>query len=227
MPEGIAVVVDDEGFATIDFLDSTLRGPGVDKLIKIGGPETVEKLTPNGRPVYRVPEGNARAAGFLSKRKAEDVGSVVHVAADGTETPSVPDADGMHTLVVGGPVNPDAEQVQAQQVIEPQVSVPVEPATQENTETVEKLARDAEKAAADQEAAAAAVAAATDNGGQTAPEPAATPEAPAVPAEKKYPEGEPTTKWHLPELKAYAADHGKDAEELRTKAEVLELINSK
>jgi len=65
MPEGISVVVDDLGYATIDVADSALRGRVVDKLIKVGGPSTVERLTPHGRPVYRVPEGNARAAGLL------------------------------------------------------------------------------------------------------------------------------------------------------------------
>ena len=108
MPAGVEVIVD-EGFATIDFVDRKLRGPGVTKLLEVGGPETIEKLTGGMRPVYRVPEGNAREAGLL------------------------------------------------------------------------------------------------DDGG---------------------PDGEPSTEWKLAQLKAYAADKGLDAHELRSKAEVLALINA-
>ena len=57
MPEGISVIVDDEGFANITFENPLLRGPVLDKLIKLGGAETVEKSTENGYPSYRVPEG--------------------------------------------------------------------------------------------------------------------------------------------------------------------------
>lgn len=65
MPEGIIAEVDG-GFATIDFIDRSLRGPGLAKLLEIGGPETVETLTRSGpRKKYRVPEGNAREAGLL------------------------------------------------------------------------------------------------------------------------------------------------------------------
>ena len=88
MPEGISVVVDDEGYANITFENRALRGPALAKLIKYGGPDTVEKRTPDGYPVYRVPEGNARAAGLL-----DEPATVVRVAADGAETPSVPDGD--------------------------------------------------------------------------------------------------------------------------------------
>jgi hypothetical protein len=68
VPSGVEVVVED-GFATIDFVDATLRGPGLQKLLEVGGPETVETLTRSGpRRRYRVPEGNARAAGLLDRR---------------------------------------------------------------------------------------------------------------------------------------------------------------
>lgn len=101
MPAGVEVVVD-EGFATIDFVDRTLRGPGIAALLAVGGPETVETLTLEGpRRVYRVPEGNAREAGLLDDG-GEFVTDVYHVAADGTETPLVPDADGAVTLVSDG-----------------------------------------------------------------------------------------------------------------------------
>ena len=65
MPEGISVIVDDEGYANITFEDRKLRGPALDKLIKLGGAGTVDKTTENGYPTYRVPEGNAREAGLL------------------------------------------------------------------------------------------------------------------------------------------------------------------
>ncbi|UYL88125.1 hypothetical protein SEA_EVAA_14 [Gordonia phage Evaa] len=65
MPEGIIATVD-EGFATLDFVDRSLRGPAIQKLLEIGGPETIETLTRSGpRRQYRVPEGNAREAGLL------------------------------------------------------------------------------------------------------------------------------------------------------------------
>lgn len=67
MPEGVEVLVED-GFATIDFVDKTKKGPGLAKLLEHTPPEFVEKLTrPGPRPVYRVPEGNARLAGLLDK----------------------------------------------------------------------------------------------------------------------------------------------------------------
>ena len=65
MPAGVAAVVD-EGFATLDFVDKTLRGPALTRLLKIGGPRSIEVLTREGpRKQYRVPEGNAREAGLV------------------------------------------------------------------------------------------------------------------------------------------------------------------
>jgi hypothetical protein len=65
MPSGVETFVD-SGFATIDFVDSSLRGPGLAKLIAIGGPESVETITRDGpRRKYRVPEGNASEAGLI------------------------------------------------------------------------------------------------------------------------------------------------------------------
>lgn len=73
MPAGIEVVVE-EGFATIDFVDGTLRGPGLAKLLEVGTPpEAIEKLTREGpRAVYVVPEGNAREAGLLDEVDDDD-----------------------------------------------------------------------------------------------------------------------------------------------------------
>ncbi|OHU29027.1 hypothetical protein [Mycobacteroides chelonae] len=73
MPAGVNVVVED-GFATIDFVDGTLRGRGLAKLLEVGTPpEAIEKLTREGpRAVYIVPEGNAREAGLLDEAKPEE-----------------------------------------------------------------------------------------------------------------------------------------------------------
>lgn len=65
MPEGIETTVED-GYATIDFIDPTKRGPGLQKLVNNYGPEVIETLTRTGpRRLYRVPEGNAREVGLL------------------------------------------------------------------------------------------------------------------------------------------------------------------
>lgn len=65
MPAGIVAVVED-GFASLDFVDPALKGPALARLIRDGGPGIIETLTRTGtRRLYRVPEGNARAAGLL------------------------------------------------------------------------------------------------------------------------------------------------------------------
>jgi hypothetical protein len=65
MPTGIETFVDN-GFATVDFVDPSLRGQALTKLSEIGGPESIETITRDGpRRKYRVPEGNAREAGLI------------------------------------------------------------------------------------------------------------------------------------------------------------------
>jgi hypothetical protein len=65
MPEGVITEVVD-GFATIDFLDSSLRGPALNRLLAVGGPGSIQTVTREGpRRKYRVPEGNAKDAGLL------------------------------------------------------------------------------------------------------------------------------------------------------------------
>lgn len=65
MPTGVEVLVED-GFATIDFVDRSKKGPGLAKLLEHTPPEFIETLTRSGpRRMYRVPEGNARLAGLL------------------------------------------------------------------------------------------------------------------------------------------------------------------
>jgi hypothetical protein len=79
MPAGVLVVVEN-GFATIDFVDKAKRGPALAKLFEIGTPpDAIEKLTRSGpRAVYLVPEGNAREAGLLDEADVQDaiVGTV-------------------------------------------------------------------------------------------------------------------------------------------------------
>ncbi|WP_454232033.1 hypothetical protein [Mycolicibacterium fortuitum] len=71
MPAGVDVVVED-GFATIEFVDRSLRGPGLAKLLEVGTPpELIEKVT-LPRLAYIVPEGNARLAGLLDEADVQD-----------------------------------------------------------------------------------------------------------------------------------------------------------
>ncbi|UJQ86539.1 hypothetical protein SEA_PENGUINLOVER67_17 [Mycobacterium phage PenguinLover67] len=76
MPEGILATVDD-GFATIDFVDPSLRGPALAQLVELGGAESIETLTRSGpRRQYRVPEGNAREVGLLDDSAEHPRGAV-------------------------------------------------------------------------------------------------------------------------------------------------------
>ena len=75
MPAGIIATVDN-GFATIDFVDKSLRGPALAELVEIGGPASIETITRDGpRRKYRVPAGNAQAAGLLDGDEVGDVWS--------------------------------------------------------------------------------------------------------------------------------------------------------
>lgn len=64
MPEGISVAIED-GFATIEFLDRSLRGVTLQKLIDEGGGESIAVDTSGTRRSYVVPEAVARAAGIV------------------------------------------------------------------------------------------------------------------------------------------------------------------
>ncbi|AGU91935.1 hypothetical protein ADAWI_12 [Mycobacterium phage Adawi] len=75
MPAGIIATVDN-GYATIDFLDKSLRGPALAELVEIGGPASIETITRDGpRRKYRVLVGNAQAAGLLDGDEVGDVWS--------------------------------------------------------------------------------------------------------------------------------------------------------
>lgn len=100
MPTGVETFVAD-GFATIDFVDPALRGPGLTKLHEVGGPESVETITREGpRRKYRVPEGNATAAGLLDSPVdatargdqgwAADLAAADPIAEGGTFRPEMP-----------------------------------------------------------------------------------------------------------------------------------------
>lgn len=91
---GIDVAVRD-GFAIIDFVDPSLRGPALAKLAEIGGGGSIEAFT-RGTPrkVYRVPEGNAREAGLLDDgtevdalQPATDTGFAAALAEAGHQQP--------------------------------------------------------------------------------------------------------------------------------------------
>ncbi|QFP94635.1 hypothetical protein I5G59_gp15 [Mycobacterium phage LilMcDreamy] len=65
MPEGIVATVED-GYATLDFVDVTKRGPALQALIELAGPDSIETITRRGpRRQYRVLVDNADAVGLL------------------------------------------------------------------------------------------------------------------------------------------------------------------
>ncbi|MGH3556413.1 hypothetical protein [Mycobacterium sp.] len=107
MTTGIEVAVRD-GFAVIDFIDPSLRGPALAKLAEIGGGDSIEPLTRGGaRKGYRVPEGNAREAGLLidsthvdALEAASDSGFATALAAAGNGLP--------HTLAGQRPTQQDS-----------------------------------------------------------------------------------------------------------------------
>lgn len=70
MAEGILAEVED-GFARIQFLDPSKRGPALAKLIELGGPELIDIDTrSNPRKTYIVPESIAQDAGLLEAAPA-------------------------------------------------------------------------------------------------------------------------------------------------------------
>lgn len=112
MPSGIETFVAD-GFATVDFVDPSLRGAGLAKLTAIGGPESVETITRDGpRRKYRVPEGNAREAGLVDtpidapvrgdQGWAQDLSDADPIANGGEFRPDVPTVKGANDA---GPVD--------------------------------------------------------------------------------------------------------------------------
>ena len=68
MAEGISVEVEN-GFARIEFLDKSLKGEGVARLIREGGPGLIDVDTSGARKTYIVPESIAEQAGFIDAPK--------------------------------------------------------------------------------------------------------------------------------------------------------------
>lgn len=104
MPAGVEVLVEN-GFATIDFVDPKLKGHGLTALLEHTPPEFIETLTRTGpRRLYRVPEGNARAAGLIDKGSRvdeldnPDTSSASHAA--GMVLPTAPTSANIHGQVV-------------------------------------------------------------------------------------------------------------------------------
>ncbi|AXN53287.1 hypothetical protein PBI_THONKO_15 [Mycobacterium phage Thonko] len=78
MPEGIIATVEG-GFATVDIIDPQTRHEKLAELIEIGGPGSVETITRVGpRRQYRVPVGNAQAAGLLDGDEVAAVRTAGH-----------------------------------------------------------------------------------------------------------------------------------------------------
>jgi hypothetical protein len=90
MPAGIVATVDG-GYATIDFVDQSLRGPALADLLEIGGPDSIETITRRGpRRQYRVLVGNAQAAGLLD---GDEVGRVPSAGQDSGRAAALVAAD--------------------------------------------------------------------------------------------------------------------------------------
>lgn len=105
MSAGVSVLVED-GFATIDFVDPKAKGPGLAKLTEVsGGGSLIETMTRSGpRRLYRVPEGNARAAGLLDDdNEVDDLGfpdTSSGADATGIVQPELPSSQQVHAQVV-------------------------------------------------------------------------------------------------------------------------------
>lgn len=104
MPEGVSVVVVD-GMATIDFVDPARRGPALQKLVEVGGPNVAQKLTHVGpRDRYQVTEHDAREAGLLDKASRVDEleSAVIDSAteATGATPPEAPSIRELHAQTV-------------------------------------------------------------------------------------------------------------------------------
>lgn len=111
MPKGVETYVDGKGFATVDFVDPSLRGPALAKLIELGGAESVETITRDGpRRKYRVPEGNASEVGLIDTPLDAPVrGDAGWADALARQSSAVPGNPGLAATSVGandaGPVD--------------------------------------------------------------------------------------------------------------------------
>ncbi|AWN04217.1 hypothetical protein FDJ57_gp16 [Gordonia phage Sour] len=200
MPEGIIAEIDG-GFATLDFVDRSLRGPALQKLLEIGGPETIETLTRSGpRRQYRVPEGNAREAGLIDEAGTlvrGDTGSADRLASAGQTTGS-PEATSSRNVWSTG-------------------REPVEDLSPISTSVEGENAPEDDDEAADD----APLTVTSDE--PTTIEPATPAVLEPTPAETKL---VPTDEWKLDDLRAYARAEGIDLDGARSKADTLARIQA-
>lgn len=97
MPVGVNVEDDpiNPGFVLVEFVDANLRGPALASLIADGGPDIVEPLTRekgSERKRYRVPSGNASAAGLIdgSGTELDDITQTGPADTTGMVLPTAP-----------------------------------------------------------------------------------------------------------------------------------------
>lgn len=108
MPVGINVEDDpkNDGFVLIEFVDPALKGPALAALNAAGGPYIAEKLSREKgaeRVRYRVPEGNAAAAGLIagSGTAVDDIVQFGATDPTGIVLPTVPIThDNIHAPVI-------------------------------------------------------------------------------------------------------------------------------
>lgn len=232
MPAGVSVLVQD-GFVTIDFVDKSLRGPGLQKLLEVGGPSTIESITRGGpRKMYRVPEGNAREAGLLD---------------DESEVDELPSGKGTSGTDATGMVNPEGF-TSANQVHGPVLRqgtyrggdngnvdtvgsdpLPADIAAKPHADLVSEVGGvhlDHEPQGVLPGSVPPADKASPFIGMKGVPATAESATAPVVPAsEAPYPDGEPSKSWSRAELDAYALDKKQlDTSKLGNKDDVLAAI---
>lgn len=232
MPAGIVTTVDEDGYATVDFVDTALRGPALNRLIEIGGPETIETITRRGpRRLYKVPEGNAREAGLLDVAASEvpppawSAGSDTGAAAALSEAdPNVyPGEDGAdwHTPVAAnssansfvGTV-PNADVLDRPQVVTGDGSSSGgSGAARPHTDVISQVAGQRSPFQIQTDGIPSRVA--------PDPRPAGS-----VPRPDGVPDGEPNEDWKRYELDAYAVWKGIDTTGLPNKSAVLDKLTN-
>lgn len=202
MPEGVISEVVD-GFATLDFIDPSLRGPALNRLLALGGSAAIKTLTREGpRRKYRVAEEHAAAAGLL-----DTFGSV---RGDTGYAQTLADAHAVQAANPNGPTAPTSGNTytgtttyrQARRARSVSTTVSGGPGVGEthpvtHAEVIAKVG--------DRLPALGPV------------ESGSTVEVPA--------DSEPSERWRRDELDAYARRQGVDTTELATKTEVLDAIH--
>ena len=213
MPEGIIATDTGDGFVTLDFVDTSLRGPALAALIDIGGPGSVETITRKGpRRQYRVPVGNAEEAELIDEDTVAGPGhsagydtgaAAALVAADPNVNPGADNAN-WHT--------PVDEHTSANAYVGQVPNATVLDRDQVYTGSGSSFGGSGEAATHREVIDHVKAAGAPPAGGEEGP---------------AYPDGEPSLEWTRAQLDAYAADMEPplDTTGLATKADVLAAIN--